>query len=72
MTYVIRMTEEQFANVIADLDIIEADNLTPSTIRDLAQRIRETLWDEAEHPAQRAAERAEAMGEEPYFGADPT
>lgn len=64
MTYIIRLTEDQFARVIGDLEVIEADTLAAGPVRDRAQRIRETLWQETEHPAQQVAERAETLGDD--------
>ena len=64
MTYIIRLTEDQFAQIIGDLEVIEADTLTAGPVRDRARSIRETLWSETEHPAQQFAERSEAMGDD--------
>ena len=63
MTYVIRLTADQFAQVIEDCEVIEADGLSVGPIQERARRIRETLGQEHESPMQQVAERAEAMGD---------
>ena len=61
---VIRLYEDVFAEILRDLEIIEADGLNSRDAHERARRIRETLWQEHETPLQQASERAEALGDE--------
>ena len=63
---IIRLADDQFAQVIGDCEVIEADLVSRGPIQDRARRIRETLWQEHESPMQQVAERSEALGDEPF------